>query len=70
MLANASLDVAFHDKLINNITKKESKEIKYFSSYNIYNIDSLTTQDKNYIEQFFCRITGGRWYYHKQFKFQ
>ena len=59
MLANASLDVAFHDKLINNITKKESKEIKYFSSYNIYNIDSLTTQDKNYIEQFFVGLLEG-----------
>ena len=59
VLANASLDIAFHDKLIINKTEKESKEIKYFSLDDTYNIHSLTIQDKNYIEQFFVGLLEG-----------
>lgn len=54
VLANASLDIAFHDKLINNKTEKQFKSEKDLSE-----TDNLTTQDKTYIEQFFVGLLEG-----------
>jgi hypothetical protein len=49
VLANASLDIAFHDKLINN------KTIKDLSNKQL----NLTLEDKEYIEQFFVGLLEG-----------
>jgi hypothetical protein len=54
VLANASLDIAFHDKLINNKTEKEVKSEKDLSEK-----DNLTIEDKTYIEQFFVGLLEG-----------
>jgi cytochrome c oxidase subunit 1 len=51
VLANASLDIAFHDKL-NNKTEK-----KVYG--NLSEKDNFTTQDKTYIEQFFVGLLEG-----------
>jgi cytochrome c oxidase subunit 1 len=51
VLANASLDIAFHDKL-NNKTEKEVYE-------NLSEKDNFTTEDKTYIEQFFVGLLEG-----------
>jgi cytochrome c oxidase subunit 1 len=51
VLANASLDIAFHDKL-NNKTEKEVYG-------NLSEKDNFTTQDKTYIEQFFVGLLEG-----------
>lgn len=48
VLANASLDIAFHDKSINNLIEKE-KIIK----------DNLSIENKTYIEQFFVGLLEG-----------
>lgn len=48
VLANASLDVAFHDKSISNKTEKQD-------TIN----DNLSVQDKTYIEQFFVGLLEG-----------
>jgi len=48
VLANASLDIAFHDKLINNKTEKENTSV-----------NNLITKDKTYIEQFFVGLLEG-----------
>lgn len=49
VLANASLDIAFHDKLINNKTDEEVA--KY--------LNNLTIKDETYIEQFFVGLLEG-----------
>jgi len=55
VLANASLDIAFHDRIINNKIK----------NYNIEKLDNLkernnlTSEDKIYIEQFFVGLLEG-----------
>ena len=59
VLANASLDIAFHDKLINNKTEKELKNSEYFSSSVLLKTDYLTKEDKTYIEQFFVGLLEG-----------
>lgn len=48
VLANASLDIAFHDKSINNKTEKDS-----------ITKDNLIVEDKTYIEQFFVGLLDG-----------
>jgi hypothetical protein len=57
VLSNASLDIAFHDKLINSKTVKESN--KNFYSSVLFKTDYLTIQDKTYIEQFFVGLLEG-----------
>jgi cytochrome c oxidase subunit 1 len=52
VLANASLDIAFHDKLIYNNTEKDIK-------INDIKIDNLSVEDKSYIEQFFVGLLEG-----------
>jgi cytochrome c oxidase subunit 1 len=49
VLANASLDIAFHDKLINNKTDKEVAK----------GLNNLTIKDETYIEQFFVGLLEG-----------
>lgn len=56
ILANASLDIAFHDKLINNKIEKENKTKD--KEGDIKN-DNLSTKDKTYIEQFFVGLLEG-----------
>lgn len=55
VLANASLDIAFHDKLI---SKKMENVLKQ-NDNNIFNKGNLTTEDKTYIEQFFVGLLEG-----------
>lgn len=53
VLANASLDIAFHDKLNNDKAEKDFKakdDIKF---------DNLSVEDKSYIEQFFVGLLEG-----------
>ena len=52
VLANASLDIAFHDKLIYSNTEKDIKT-------NDIKIDNLSVEDKSYIEQFFVGLLEG-----------
>lgn len=62
VLANASLDIAFHDKLVNNkIVKELSKESNSTLKYrnNIIKKSILTVEDKTYIEQFFVGLLEG-----------
>ena len=59
VLANASLDIAFHDKLINNKTEKELKNSEDFSSSVLPKTDYLSLEDKTYIEQFFVGLLEG-----------
>jgi hypothetical protein len=54
VLANASLDIAFHDKLINNKTEKHIKR-----KIDVIKLDNLSVQDKSYIEQFFVGLLEG-----------
>ena len=54
VLANASLDIAFHDKLINNKTEKELIPEKDISKVN-----NLTIEDNTYVEQFFVGLLEG-----------
>jgi LAGLIDADG endonuclease/Cytochrome C and Quinol oxidase polypeptide I len=54
ILANASLDVAFHDKVTINKTEKFNK-----SFLNLNGDDNLSTDDKTYIEQFFVGLLDG-----------
>lgn len=54
VLANASLDIAFHDKQINNKIEKETK-----SQIDLNENKNLTLQDKTYIEQFFVGLLEG-----------
>lgn len=54
VLANASLDIAFHDKQINNKTEKY-----YKSKEDLVKTNNLTTDDKTYIEQFFVGLLEG-----------
>ena len=58
VLANASLDVAFHDKSINNKTEKESI-IKYNLMACGQEKYNLSVEDKTYIEQFFVGLLEG-----------
>ena len=50
VLANASLDVAFHDRSINNETKKEETNKQ---------INNFNYKDKEYIEAFFVGLLEG-----------
>jgi len=54
VLANASLDIAFHDKQINNKTAKETKCEKDLA----YN-ENLILEDNTSIEQFFVGLLEG-----------
>ncbi len=54
MLANASLDIAFHDKLIYNSTEKDIK-----TKNEMIERDNLNVNDKTYIEQFFVGLLEG-----------
>lgn len=56
VLANASLDIAFHDKLINHKTKGK---YKYIDISEIDENYDLSIQDKTYIEQFFVGLLEG-----------
>lgn len=51
VLANASLDIAFHDKGIRDITEKDIKQDVI--------INNLSDKDKRYIEQFFVGLLEG-----------
>lgn len=53
VLANASLDIAFHDKLINNKEKDITKKQDIMQS------KDLSLKDKTYIEQFFVGLLEG-----------
>lgn len=53
VIANASLDIAFHDKLIYNKTEKDFKAKDEIKIYN------LSVEDKSYIEQFFVGLLEG-----------
>jgi cytochrome c oxidase subunit 1 len=55
ILANASLDIAFHDKLISKKIKNDLKQ----NDSNIFIKGNLTTEDKTYIEQFFVGLLEG-----------
>lgn len=57
VLANASLDIAFHDIPVYNKIVKESK--KNWNSPFISKNDYLTIEDKTYIEQFFVGLLEG-----------
>lgn len=51
VLANASLDIAFHDKGVRDITEKDIKQDVI--------INNLSDKDKTYIEQFFVGLLEG-----------
>ncbi len=59
VLANASLDIAFHDKLINSKIVKGPKQSKDSNLFFPNNSEHLTIQDKTYIEQFFVGLLEG-----------
>lgn len=59
VLANASLDIAFHDKLINSKTVKKLTQSKNFNCSTSFKPDYLTVQDKTYIQQFFVGLLEG-----------
>ena len=59
VLANASLDIAFHDKLIKSKTVKKLKQSKIFNCFTSSKPDYLTVLDKTYIEQFFVGLLEG-----------
>ena len=52
ILANASLDIAFHDKDVRDITEKDIKQ-------DAITINNLSDKDKTYIEQFFVGLLEG-----------
>lgn len=54
VLANASLDIAFHDKLINNKLEKDITK-----KQDIMQSKDLSLEDKTYIEQFFVGLLEG-----------
>ena len=54
VLANASLDIAFHDKSINN-----KKETDIITKEDLNEKENLTFKDKNYIEKFFVGLLEG-----------
>jgi len=54
ILANASIDIAFHDKKINNKTEKVLKSL-----FDLNEKDNLIMEDKAYIEQFFVGLLEG-----------
>ena len=59
VLANASLDIAFHDKLIKNKIVKETKQSKDSNLLTSNNSEHLTVNNKTYIEQFFVGLLEG-----------
>ena len=61
VLANASLDIAFHDKLINNKTKIYKLEYTDISNntVNLEKRDNLIIYDNVYVEQFFVGLLEG-----------
>lgn len=61
ILANASLDIAFHDKFINNKAKIYNLEFSDLSN-NLSNLkkrDNFMLSDNTYIEQFFVGLLEG-----------
>jgi cytochrome c oxidase subunit 1 len=54
ILANASIDIAFHDKEINNNRKRIIKSL-----FDLDEKDSLRIEDNTYIEQFFVGLLEG-----------
>jgi LAGLIDADG DNA endonuclease family protein len=52
VLANASLDIAFHDKSIKYNTEKDIND-------DVIEINNLSDKDKTYIEQFFVGLLEG-----------
>jgi len=54
ILANASIDIAFHDKEINN-----KRERVFKSLFDLNEKDNLIMEDKAYIEQFFVGLLEG-----------
>ena len=58
VLANASLDIAFHDKLIKSKIK-ETKKSKDSNLLIANNSEHLNLEDKTYIEQFFVGLLEG-----------
>jgi cytochrome c oxidase subunit 1 len=58
VLANASLDIAFHDKLIKSKTVKELDK-EYIKKPCKVIKKNLTIEDKAYIEQFFVGLLEG-----------
>jgi len=54
VLANASIDIAFHDKEINNKIKKIFK-----SFFDLKEKDNLKMENRIYIEQFFVGLLEG-----------
>lgn len=52
VLANASLDIAFHDKGVRDITEKDIKQ-------DVIIINNLSDKDKTYIKQFFVGLLEG-----------
>src|SRR5271169_6546982 len=54
VLANASIDIAFHDKEINNKTKRVIKSL-----FDLNEKENLRIEDKRYIEQFFIGLLEG-----------
>ena len=59
VLANASLDIAFHDKLFKSKIVKEPKQSKNLNLPISDNSKHLTKHDKTYIEQFFVGLLEG-----------
>ena len=59
VLANASLDIAFHDKLINSKIAKEPNHGKILNIPSVPKSELLNIQDKTYIEQFFVGLLEG-----------
>jgi len=54
VLANASLDIAFHDKLVYHKTENDIK-----TKDDVIKTNNLSVQDKSYIEQFFVGLLEG-----------
>jgi hypothetical protein len=55
VLANASLDTAFHDKLINNKTENDKTK----DDVSGWKKGNVTVEDKSYIEAFFVGLLEG-----------
>ena len=61
ILANASIDIAFHDKLFDNKTKiYKLEDFDLFNKLlNLKETNNLLTKDNNYIEPFFVGLLEG-----------
>lgn len=58
VLANASLDIAFHDKQVSNKTEKGHSEVNELTDTN-NNSTLLKSDDTEYIEPFFVGLLEG-----------